>query len=53
MDPIKRSRYLVLQKGKHVANYHNELIYGVRSLLAVMGKSNTSELGMDDLIYHN
>ena len=53
MDPIKRSRYLVLQKGKHVANYHNELLHGVRSLLAVMGKSNTSELGIDDLIYHN
>ena len=52
MDPIKRSRYLVLQKAKHVANYHNELVLGVRYLLAVMGKSNPSELGMDDLIYH-
>lgn len=52
MDEIKRSRYLVLQKAKHVANYHNELLYGVRSLLAVMGKTNTTELGMGDLIYH-
>lgn len=52
MDPVKRSRYLVLQKAKHVANYHNELVLGVRYLLAVMGKSNPSELGMDDLIYH-
>lgn len=53
MNEIKRSRYLVLQKAKHIANYHNELLNGVRSLLAVMGKSNPSELGMDDLIYHN
>ena len=52
MDAVKRSRYLVLQKAKHVENYHNELLHGVRSLLAVMGKSNPSELGMDDLIYH-
>ena len=52
MDAVKRSRYLVLQKSKHVANYHNELLDGVRSLLAVMGKTDASELGMDDLIYH-
>jgi glutamate synthase domain-containing protein 2 len=52
MDEIKRSRYLVLQKAKHIANYHNELIYGVRSLLAVMGKSNVKELSMDDLTHH-
>jgi len=52
MDEAKRSKYLVLQKAKHVANYHNELLHGVRSLMAVMGKTNTSKLGMDDLIYH-
>jgi len=50
MDEAKRSKYLVLQKAKHVANYHNELLHGVRSLLAVMGKENVGELGMDDLI---
>jgi len=50
MDESKRSKYLVLQKAKHVANYHNELLHGVQSLLAVMGKSNIGELSMDDLI---
>ena len=50
MDEAKRSKYLVLQKAKHVANYHHELLHGVRSLLAVMGKSDISELTMDDLI---
>ena len=52
MDESKRSKYLVLQKAKHVTNYHNELLHGVRSLLAVMGKANICELSMDDLISH-
>lgn len=49
MDESKRSKYLVLQKAKHVANYHHELLYGLRSLMAVMGKTNVSEFSMDDL----
>ena len=53
MNEIKRSKYLVLEKAKHVANYHNELLHGVRSLMAVMGKSDTSELGMDDGTVNN
>ncbi len=50
MDEGKRSKYLVLQKAKNVANYHNALVQGVRSLLAVMGKNNVSELNKDDMI---
>jgi len=50
MDEAKRSKYLVLQKSRHVANYHNELLHGVQSLLAVMGKSDVRELTMDDLM---
>ena len=49
MDEAKRSKYLVLQKAKYVANYHKELLHGVRSLMAVMGKSSVSELSMEDL----
>ena len=49
MDEGKRSKYLVLQKAKHVANYHNELIHGVQSLMAVMGKTHVSELSKKDL----
>ncbi len=52
MDEGKRSKYLVLQKAKHIANYHNELLHGVCSLMAVMGKEDISELSMDDLISH-
>ncbi len=50
MDESKRSKYLVLQKAKHVVNYHNKLLYGVRSLLAIMGKSSVSELSLSDLM---
>jgi glutamate synthase domain-containing protein 2 len=49
MDESKRSKYLVLQKAKHVANYHHELLHGIRSLMAVMGKTHVSEFSMDDL----
>ena len=49
MDESKRSKYLVLQKAKNVANYHHELLHGVRSLMAVMGKTNVSEFSMHDL----
>ena len=49
MDEGKRSKYLVLQKAKNVANYHHELLYGVKSLLAVMGKIDVSELTKNDL----
>jgi glutamate synthase domain-containing protein 2 len=52
MDEGKRSKYLVLEKSKHVANYHNALLQGVRSLLAVMGKNNVSELSKADMIQH-
>jgi len=50
MDEGKRSKYLVHQKAKYVANYHAELLHGVRSLLAVMGKENVNELSMNDLM---
>ena len=52
MDEGKRSKYLVLQKAKFVANYHNELLHGVRSLLAVMGKNSVQELSQNDLILY-
>jgi glutamate synthase domain-containing protein 2 len=53
MNEAKRSKYLVLQKAKHVANYHKELVQGIRSLMAVMGKTKVSEFSMHDLNEHN
>jgi len=50
MDEGKRSKYLVRQKGKNVAHYHDALLEGVRSLMAVMGKSSVSEFNLDDIL---
>ena len=50
MDEAKRSRFLVLQKAKNIARYHHELLHGVRSLLAVMGKRDVSELSLKDFV---
>jgi glutamate synthase domain-containing protein 2 len=50
MDEGKRSKFLVEQKAKHVANYHKGLTEGVRDLLAVMGKESLSQLSKADLI---
>ena len=49
MNESKRSKYLVIEKSHHIANYHRALLHGVSSLLAVMGKTQVSELGLDDL----
>ncbi|PHS32893.1 MAG: FMN-binding glutamate synthase family protein [Sulfurovum sp.] len=49
MNESKRSRFLVIEKSKHIAFYHHQLLLGVRGLLAVMGKTNVNELSMDDL----
>jgi len=53
MNKDKRSKYLVEQKARTVANYHNELISGIIGLLAVMGKKSICELSKDDLIIRN
>ena len=49
MNEAKRSKFLVIEKSKHIAFYHHQLVHGVRSLLAVMGKTSVDELSMDDL----
>lgn len=49
MNEAKRSKFLVIEKSKHIAFYHHQLLHGVRSLLAVMGKTKVEELSMDDL----
>jgi len=49
MDEGKRSKYLVTQKSHNIVHYHDELVHGIRSLLAVMGKKEISELCRGDL----
>jgi len=50
MDRDKRSRFLVARKSQTVANYHDAMIAGIRSLLAIMGKRDVTELSKEDLI---
>ncbi len=50
MDKGKRSKFLVAKKSQTIANYHEALITGIRSLLAIMGKRDIKELSRDDLL---
>ena len=50
-DPKKRASFLVEQKSNHIAAYHQQLLYGVRQLLAIMGKKSINELSQDDLLF--
>jgi glutamate synthase domain-containing protein 2 len=50
MDENRRSRFLVAKKSQTVANYHDALVEGIRSLLAIMGKKDLNELSKEDLI---
>lgn len=50
MDEGRRSKFLVAKKSQTVANYHDALIEGIQSLLAIMGKKNLKELRQDDLL---
>jgi glutamate synthase domain-containing protein 2 len=48
-DAKKRGAYLVMKQSKKVANYHNNLIKGLKTVLAVVGKKSFRELCKDDL----
>lgn len=50
MDKGKRSKFLVLKKSQTIANYHEALLDGIKSLLAIMGKKDIKELSKDDLL---
>ena len=50
MNKEKRGKYLVEQKARTIANYHNGLLNGIIGLLAVMGKKSICELSKDDLV---
>jgi len=52
-DPKLRASYLVGKKGHEIANYHKNLIKGMKTLLAIMGKNHISELNRKNLTYKN
>ncbi len=50
-DPKRRASYLVVKKGHEIANYHRNLIKGMRTLLAIMGFNHISEVSRKNLTY--
>jgi glutamate synthase domain-containing protein 2 len=52
-NPKLRASYLVGRKGHEIANYHKNLIKGMKTLLAIMGKTHISELSRKNLTYKN
>ncbi len=52
-DPKKRASYLVTKKAGEIANYHTNLLKGVKTVLAVMGLVSIDELEKKHLSYQN
>ncbi len=52
-DPKLRASYLIQRKGYEIANYHKNLVKGVRTLLAVMNKKSLKELDRKNLTFKN
>lgn len=50
-DPKKRASYIVIRKSKEIANYHNNLLKGIRNMLAVMGVKHVTGLDKKHLTY--
>lgn len=52
-DARRRASYLVVRKSNEIANYHNNLIKGIRTMLSVMGLSKVDMLNKEHLTYKN
>jgi glutamate synthase domain-containing protein 2 len=52
-DEKKRASYLVVKKSGEIANYHVNLIKGMKMILAVMGVNHISKIGKSNLTFKN
>jgi len=50
-DKTKRASFLVEQKARNVASYHEQLLSGIRGLLAIMGLGSLDQLSKKHLIF--
>jgi len=50
-DKKKRASFLIEKKAVNVASYHNQLLQGVRQLLAVVGVNHLSKLNQSHLFF--
>ncbi len=52
-DARRRASYLVVRKSNEIANYHKNMLKGIKTMLSVMGLSRVSMLSKDKLSYKN
>ncbi|MDD5156959.1 FMN-binding glutamate synthase family protein [Sulfurimonas sp.] len=52
-DERKRASYLVVKKGLEIANYHKNLLKGMKTLLSVMGIDHISKINKSHLTFKN
>jgi len=52
-DPKKRASYIVVRKGNQIANYHKNLIKGMKTMLSIMGFEKIDQLSKKNLTYKN
>ncbi|MDF1882132.1 FMN-binding glutamate synthase family protein [Sulfurimonas sp. MAG313] len=52
-DPRRRGSYLVVRKSNEIANYHNNLKKGIKTMLSVMGLKKVNMLNKNFLSYKN
>ena len=50
-DKKRRASFLTEQKARNVASYHEQLLFGIRNLLAVIGVNHISKLDREHLIF--
>lgn len=52
-DPKLRASFLVLRQAAEIANYHNNLIKGIKNMMAVMEIKNITDLNRSHLTFRN
>jgi len=52
-DKQKRASFLIEKKANNIASYHEQLLSGIRNLLAIMGLNHISKLGQEHLIFRD
>jgi glutamate synthase domain-containing protein 2 len=52
-DPKKRASYIVVKQGRKIANYHINLLKGMKVVLAIMGIKHINELDKKHLSFKN
>lgn len=52
-DARRRASYLVVRKSNEIANYHKNMIKGIKTMLSVIGLPKVSMLSKENLSYKN